>query len=47
VCSSDLVPSDSKHYALPPDLGKKSFFKLLVVGKHHSANTWKVSGNKK
>jgi predicted AlkP superfamily pyrophosphatase or phosphodiesterase len=40
------VPSDAKHYALPPDLGKKSFFKLLVVGKHHSANTWKVSGKK-
>jgi hypothetical protein len=38
------VPSDAKQYALPPDLSKKSFFKVLVVGKHHSANTWKVSG---
>jgi len=41
------VPSDAKQYVLPSELGKKSFFKLLVVGKHHSANTWKVSGNYK
>jgi hypothetical protein len=40
------VPSDAKQYALPPDLGKKSFFKVLVVGKHNSENTWKVSGKK-
>jgi len=40
-------PSDAKQYVLPSELGKKSFFKLLVVGKHHSANTWKVSGNYK
>jgi hypothetical protein len=40
------VPSDEKQYALPPDLAKKSFFKVLVVGKHNSANTWKVSGKK-
>jgi len=32
-------PSDSKQFALPPDLGKKSFFKVLVVGENHSANT--------
>jgi arylsulfatase A-like enzyme len=38
------VPSDAKQYALPPDLAKKSFFKVLVVGKHNSANTRKVSG---
>jgi len=38
------VSSDAKQFALPPDLGKRSFFKVLVVGKHHSANTWKVSG---
>ena len=38
------VPSDAKQYALPPEFGKKSFFKVLVVGKYHSANTWKVSG---
>jgi Type I phosphodiesterase / nucleotide pyrophosphatase len=38
------VPSDAKQFALPPDLGKKSFFKVLVVGRYHSANTWKVSG---
>jgi len=38
------VPSDAKQYALPPELGKKSFFKVLVVGKYHSANTWRVSG---
>jgi hypothetical protein len=38
------VPSDAKQYALPSELGKKSFFKVLVVGKHHNANTWKVSG---
>jgi hypothetical protein len=38
------VPSDAKYYALPPDLAKKSFFKVLVVGKHNSANTWKVAG---
>jgi len=41
------VPSDAKQYTLPPELAKKSFFKVLVVGKHNSANTWKVSGNKK
>jgi hypothetical protein len=40
------VPSDAKQYVLPPDLGKKSFFKVLVVGKHNSANTWKVAGKK-
>lgn len=38
------VPSDAKQYALPPDLGKKDFFKVLVVGKYNSANTWRVSG---
>jgi hypothetical protein len=38
------VSSDAKSYALPPDLAKKSFFKVLVVGKHNSANTWKVAG---
>lgn len=38
------VSSDVMQYALPPDLGKKSFFKVLVVGKYHSANTWRVSG---
>ena len=41
------VPSDAGYYALPADLGKRSFFKVLVVGKHNSANTWKVAGNKK
>ena len=40
------VPSDAKQYALPPDLGKKAFFKVLVVGKYNSANTWRVSGKK-
>jgi len=40
------VPSAAKQYALPPDLAKKPFFKVLVVGKYNSANTWKVSGNK-
>jgi hypothetical protein len=40
------VPSDAKQYALPPDLGKKDFFKVLVVGKYNSANTWRVSGKK-
>lgn len=40
------VPSDAKYFALPPDLAKKSFFKVLVVGKNHSANTWKVTGKK-
>ena len=38
------VPSDAKQYALPPDLGKKAFFKVLVVGKYNSVNTWRVSG---
>ena len=38
------VPSDAKQYALPPDLGKKAFFKVLVVGKYNLANTWRVSG---
>jgi hypothetical protein len=38
------APSDAGSYALPADLGKRSFFKVLVVGKHNSANTWKVSG---
>ncbi len=38
------VSSDAKQYALPPDLGKKDFFKVLVVGKYNSANTWRVSG---
>jgi hypothetical protein len=37
------VPSDAKQYALPPDLAKKSFFKVLVVGKYNSVNTWRVS----
>ena len=37
------VPSDAKQYALPPEFGKRAFFKVLVVGKDHSANTWKVS----
>ncbi|MFM7629659.1 MAG: alkaline phosphatase family protein [Algoriphagus sp.] len=40
------VPSDAKHYALPPEFGRKAFFKVLVVGKNHSANTWRVSGKK-
>jgi hypothetical protein len=40
------VPSDAKQYALPPDLGKKDFFKVLVVGKYNSVNTWRVSGKK-
>ena len=40
------VPSDSKQYALPPEFGKKAFFKVLVVGKYNSANTWRVSGKK-
>ncbi len=38
------VPSDAKHYALPLDLAKKPFFKVLVLGKYNSANTWKVAG---
>ena len=38
------VPSDAKQYALPPDLGQKAFFKVLVVGTYNSANTWRVSG---
>jgi predicted AlkP superfamily pyrophosphatase or phosphodiesterase len=38
------VPSEAKQYALPPELGKRSFFKVLVVGKYNSANTWRVSG---
>jgi hypothetical protein len=38
------VPSEAKQYALPPDLAKKSLFKVLVVGKHNSANTLRVSG---
>jgi arylsulfatase A-like enzyme len=38
------VSSDAKQYALPPEFGKKSFFKVLVVGKYHSANTWRASG---
>ena len=38
------VISDAKQYPLPPEFGKKSFFKVLVVGKYHSANSWKVSG---
>jgi hypothetical protein len=38
------VPSDTGYFALPADLGKRSFFKVLVVGKYNSANTWKVSG---
>ena len=38
------VPSDAKQYALPPEFGKKDFFKVLVVGKYNSANTWRVSG---
>ncbi len=38
------VPSDTKQYALPPEFGKKDFFKVLVVGKYNSANTWRVSG---
>lgn len=40
------VPSAAKHYALPQDLGKKLFFKVLVEGKHNRLNTRKVSGNK-
>lgn len=40
------VPSDAKQYALPPEFGKKSFFKVHVVGKYNSANTWRVSGKK-
>ena len=40
------VPSEAEYYALPPDLGKKSFFKVLVVGKYNSATTWRVSGKK-
>lgn len=40
------VPSDAKLYALPSDFGKKAFFKMLVVGKYNSANTWRVSGKK-
>lgn len=40
------VPSDAKQYALPPELGKKAFFKVLVVGKYNSVNTWRVSGKK-
>ena len=38
------VPSDAKQYALPSEFGKKDFFKVLVVGKYNSANTWRVSG---
>jgi hypothetical protein len=38
------VPSEAKQYALPPELGKKAFFKVLVVGKYNSATTWRVSG---
>ena len=38
------VPSDAKQYALPPEFGKKAFFKVLVVGKYNLANTWRVSG---
>lgn len=38
------VSSNEQQFALPPELGKRSFFKVLVVGKHHSANTWRVSG---
>ena len=38
------VPSDAKQYALPSEFGKKDFFKVLVVGKHNSVNTWRVSG---
>jgi len=38
------VPSDAKQYALPSEFGKKAFFKVLVVGKYNSVNTWKVSG---
>lgn len=40
------VPSEAKQYALPADLEKRSFFKVLVVGKYNSATTWKVSGKK-
>jgi len=40
------VPSDMKQFALPPEFGRKAFFKVLVVGKYHSANTWRVSGKK-
>ena len=38
------VPSDAKQYVLPRELGNKPFFKVLVVGKYNSANTWRVSG---
>jgi len=38
------VPADAKQYALPTEFGKKDFFKVLVVGKYNSANTWRVSG---
>ncbi|MDA1269087.1 MAG: alkaline phosphatase family protein [Bacteroidetes bacterium] len=38
------VGANKKEFELPPNLGKRSFFKVLVVGKHHSATAWKVSG---
>ena len=41
------VPSDAKQYALPSEFGKKDFFKVLVVGKYNSANTWRVEGKHK
>lgn len=40
------VLSDTKQYELPSEFGKKDFFKVLVVGKYNSANTWRVSGKK-
>lgn len=38
------VSSKAKQYALPLEFGKRAFFKVLVVGKYNSVNTWKVSG---
>ena len=40
------VPSDAKQYPLPQKFGKRAFFKVLVVGKYNSANTWRASGKK-
>ena len=37
------VASDAKVFALPPELGKAPFLKVLVVGKYNSANTWRLS----
>jgi predicted AlkP superfamily pyrophosphatase or phosphodiesterase len=41
------VPSDANQYVLPRELGNKPFFKVLVVGKYNSVNTWRVSGDLK